>query len=679
MRSSESATLWEGLFLDADLIFVFTPECWKSINVDSDYAYFNFVMAGNPYTPLQNFVFCHFPSHFMMLEIFYSQDGYKPVEKVARPTATFIPLHRSMGYATIGRLKSELLIHIVDKVLRPSYIFGHTQLYRDGAPSNHIAQFLYKSKLIIFEDSITSPLFIPCLTCHPVVSSRLATMLSLANIRIAWNAQNMNMHKYYLFVNDKVSVKCGLLHIGVANQSYHDVCQVVEIAKKYNLTLLEYKRDFEIFITNPSFGIAIFVKYNEIHFDQHVYQVDFVYTNFITVTNPPSPASGIATFVYPFDWETWTSLLVTIISAAACLTLLVPPGLGNGSWIDCAAIMMDKMITVANIFLGNIGETSGKAYRTAKAAFILLALWFFGYMFLIVNFYQGSIYSYLTVPVLPKTPGDIQELANSDISMVAMDTYINELNFLEEPTLLDNIIPQLISSPGNSPEFIQFIKQIQQKTLSINDQTVAYLVDKIMSENSTRTHPMIALLIAESKIQYLTKVIKIFGNRHIVTNIGKSPIRTIKMTIGNTNLLSAYFSNDWERMKESGLSKMWAGVFSVSTLLREKETLLRMNNYFKAVQRSFGHLKEKITIHESSPVSLDRILPAFFLCSVPMVLGLVAFVTENRKYLTVQENTIILTEGLLNFEKFCIIWCIYKYFTIRRRLVGHKATRTIFA
>lgn len=88
-----------------------------------------------------------------------------------------------------------------------------------------------------------------------------------------------------------------------------------------------------------------------------------------------------------------------------------------------AAMMADKVFTITCIFLGQVGDSSGGSYRKGKVAIIQFTLWFFVNLFLMVNFYQGFIYSCLTILYPPRTPRGVDELVDLDIQVVANDTY----------------------------------------------------------------------------------------------------------------------------------------------------------------------------------------------------------------------------------------------------------------
>lgn len=74
---------------------------------------------------------------------------------------------------------------------------------------------------------------------------------------------------------------------------------------------------------------------------------------------------------------------------------------------------------------------------------------------------------------------------------------------------------------------------------------------------------------------------------------------------------------------------MWYNALTSSLFIEDKENFLREKKYLKAVQLAFGNIKEPVTFHESRRVSMDLILPAFFLCGIVMAIGVIGFMVEN--------------------------------------------------
>lgn len=490
-------------------------------------------------------------------------------------------------------------------------------------------------KLVIFEGSVTSQLFVPCLTCDLIPFANVNSF-TLGAIRQTWDAQNKDLNKYTVFMVQPVHGKCALLQDGLANLLNFHFCPVATIAARHNLTLLHYKLPMKI-RGRKSFRLALgLTPHYDTDLESVLYQVDFRTMSFVTITNPPSHASGVSTFISPFDLHIWCCLSFSVVSVAGFFTFLgfherisgpctsnITKGELGVPWRFCASLMVRKVITVAFIFLGEVGESSGRSYRNRKVAIILIILWLFGNLFLVVNYYQGSIYSCLAVLLAPQVPRGVEELINLDIPMVDMHTY-TLTNGSTQLYLKDIIIPQLLHSPGQSSKFTTFLAKFQTKLLSSNDHHVLQMYAKIARENSTQTHPMLVIFIFRDQMETYVRAVKYLGNRHIVRNTGDTPFRATGFSVGDKSLFSPYLLKGLIRLEGSGLTQRWNKLGHYPEVLKLKNQWLSLGKYFKVVQELFGNVREPVTFHESNAVSLRLILPAFSICGVIIVFGTVA-------------------------------------------------------
>lgn len=623
---------WRDVFLDADLTFIFAPKCSKMVDKDADWSHFKAVIAGNPFTPLRHIVICHTQSDFLPPDWGNTLQAYvyQKTEKSLRFKSVFVRLEATpQSTAVSGYIKCEYLIIILSEIFRQEYIFGRTVRDRDAICFKRAAQIVGSAKLILLEGSHTLPdVFIPCLTCNPITFKQLK-ILSFSSIRQSWDAQNRDMRKYLAFFQGSINVTCGPFHRGYLKSEFPEFCPVATIAEKYNLTLLQDTGHHKLLFSLRSFGLVIFPRLNNIGLRDIIYVVRFNSINFVTVTNPPIMAGGIETFVSPFDPETWACLLISVISVAIFLTW---SGWKNGDSLSSfAGTMVDKIITVTCVFLGYVGDSTGKEYRSRKIVIMLITLWLFGNFILMTNIYQGSIYSLLTILVPPQTPSGVKDLLNWDIPLIAMDTVYHPITKTHRSYILDHIIPELIFASRKNSKLINFVTKFGSKVLSINDAPVSNMVDKTILENSSRTHHTIALLGAEETLADVMKQVKFFGNRRGVQNKGDSPFRIVEVKVGIRNLLAPYFAKEWGRMREAGLNQMWKKVHRTSLFLEVKGKHLRGKKYFEAVQTLFGNPKETAPLHESTPVSVELMRPIFGICSVIMALGVVGFLAENRR------------------------------------------------
>lgn len=639
LSSYYNCTVWSGVLLDADLSFIFTQDDHKQLDVKTDFPYFEVVRNDNPYTPLRHLVLNQSilskPTNEFLNQL--KEHGYHNTEKSPRPKVIFVNL---VGSARWEKNFDNLIMH-AGTTFRQDFVFGHFHSNNDLQCLQRHPKFVGTLKLVLFKNSVTSPLFVPCLTCE-LMSFSIMKTFTLLGILEAWDTQNKDLHKYLTFLGIPVQGSCSPLQDTFVNIPDMDFCPVATITERYNLTLLQYKPGVGLG-GDKSFLFALVIVANyDNHSEYRFYDINLRTINFITITNHPSPVSGVATFISPFDLATWICLFTIITAVAGLLTFLgfrgeipgacVDNGSMRSAWISRAVLMVEKVITVTFIFLGYIGESPRRSYRNRKVALVLTTLWLFGNLVLMVNYYQGTIYSYLTVIFPPPTPRGVEDLIRLDVPILAMDRYVTNRGFTQT-YLNDIVLPQLISSSAENHNFKKFLTKFQSKLLSARDNSV-FKILKIMKQNSTRGYPMVVIFVFRDLFKTYQGYVKFLGNQHVVRNNGDSPFHAIFFKIGNKNLFTPYLAKGLRSLQESGLTEMWSNMNSISAILSFKERLLALGKYFAAVQESFGNVREPVTFHESNDVPLNLISPAFSLSAVMVAFALVGFAIENLKFVT---------------------------------------------
>lgn len=533
----------------------------------------------------------------------------------------FMRLDKIAG-SIYGCLTCEYLLQIAGKVFQQEFIFGQILNDQDWECLKYGHVILSNTKLILFEEILPISFLIPCLTCNTITYIKLPIETSIPVIKELWDIQNRDMHTYKVTVQGSVSGNCSLFHWGYVNLEHKHFCPIATISTKYNLTMIQYLEHSPNLLTyaDKSFGV-VFKKSDDIGLQNYLYDVQLRYINFLTVTNPPSPSSGVDTFIKPFDKLTWALLLITVILVAGFLS--------QQEIIHCTGsfAVVDRTITVTCILLGQVGDSTGRAFSSGKVAVILVILWLFGNFLLAANLYQGSIYSLLAVPPQPNIPAGVEDLANWDIPIVAMDSFEENRRLL-----LNNTIGELISSGWLTPKFAKFLTRFQAKLLSYDDESVSLMVERICRGPGTKQ--TVAIMKLEDDIGYQVTLIRSIGNRHVVVNRGDTPFRSTLFNHGNKDLLAPYFGKEWGRFSESGLSEKWNSLLKISMILRYKKVAFMETEYFKLTQTWLGDLKEGVPFHEATPVSVDLIRHVFIILAVLVVLGMVCFISENKKFVS---------------------------------------------
>lgn len=632
------STIWTGLFFDTDLTFLYTPTCRKVMDLETDFQYFHDVLDNNPYSPRRNAILCQSTSRrfcFYPAPVRVSFKAYsnRDREKSARSQAIFVQFVRhQINPAAIGNLNEcRNLIYILTSTIRPHYIFGQIDRHRYLSDFTIITSTIVTTKLILFEESAPTSLLIPCLTCNQFSGAPLDG-ISLPEIRQAWDAQNRDMHNYMGILNlQSLNATCGLAHKGFANLQFPDFCPIAVIANKYNLTLIgNVDYSWYIKLGRHGYGNVFYLSDNDTGPAYTVYEVILDEINFVTVTDYPAVASGVESFVSPFDRSTWTFTLMSVLLVGGFFTWLgLREGFRDSSIPLIATIAVDRLIVVTSIFLGQVGDSSGKSYRSGTAALMLVVIWLFGNLVLMANVYQGSIYSCLAVFYPTQTPTGVTDLLNWDVPILEMFAYYNLKTGVTKSILLDFIIPELIATGEASPKFVQFLNKFKAKVLLGSDPSVQTMASNMITGNGTQKQ-MLVVMFSNNDKEFFVNRIRIVWDRYIVRNKGGSPFSMTRFLLGNTNLLSPYVAKEFGRMRDTGLNGMWNRVLTISKSLRNTGDYTR-DQYFQLVQSCFGNQREPVTFHESMPVSLELIKPIFAICAVLVGMEIVVFVVENRR------------------------------------------------
>ncbi|OXA54901.1 hypothetical protein Fcan01_11392 [Folsomia candida] len=545
--------------------------------------------------------------------------------------------------------KCDPLQHFVSRIFRQDVIFGNVDLTRGVScfKSVPIQIFIGTATLVLFDNSQAASLFIPCLTCDPVTFSQLEVTISLRNIQQAWDAANRDMHKYLIryFLLEKESANsiCGLVHGGYIKLDDPVYCFVVIMAEKYNLTLIrQTKSDRVNRRVLRSFGRVMYNRVQNISRTEILVQVSLSPINLGCVTDPPLPATGVATFISPLDFGTWTCLAVSITVVAGFLTCLACKGANLGSWSGVIVTVMCKIFTVTSILIGQVGDSTGSNYRARKIIMVFLIFWFCGNLLLMSNLYQGSI-----VPLPQPTPNGVADLVNWNIPVVAMDVlYNSEINSVEA-YLIEYNIPELLLNNDLNQQFKRFLIKLHSKLLSYGDHAVARMISKIQVEDSSKSHQTLAILIIESELGLFVQNVNIFGNRRVVIHHGSSPFQVVELITCGKNMLALYIKKELGRILQAGLLPLWRKYSLIGLILgRMQNGNRRHKKYFKAVQYLIGDPKNSPTFHEATPVSIGLIRPIFAICAVLVGISLLEFLVENHK-LVILWGELIGIEGIL--------------------------------
>lgn len=101
----------------------------------------------------------------------------------------------------------------------------------------------------------------------------------------------------------------------------------------------------------------------------------------------------------------------------------------------------------------------------------------------------------MAVLLPPPTPYGYSDLVTWDIPIVTTDIAYNPKTHRHESFICDSLIPELLLGRGYTSQSAQVLLSLQEKISSAQNASVYALVRKIVRENTTQSHPTIALIV----------------------------------------------------------------------------------------------------------------------------------------------------------------------------------------
>ncbi|OXA47101.1 hypothetical protein Fcan01_18124 [Folsomia candida] len=257
-----STTVWQNLFRDADLTFLFYMDGLKySLNN----AHYQTVITHNLCTPIRFFVLRFVESdikfhpttgNFTVKEFEYRQE-----EKTSRPKAVIVWVETSNSSYQRRSWIIYRLSRLVEDNWCQEYIFVYAINHWSFKVLLESSRYYNSAKMIVIARDLRSALFILCYTCHPMSFSRVDT-ISLSDILQTWYRLYRNMNKFFVLYSGPVNATCGLHHNGFVNLNFSTVCVMVAITEKYNLTLVEFETNVHLNHNPSTIGQVL---YSDVH------------------------------------------------------------------------------------------------------------------------------------------------------------------------------------------------------------------------------------------------------------------------------------------------------------------------------------------------------------------------------------------------------------------------------
>lgn len=543
-----------------------------------------------------------------------------------------------------------LLIEILRRISDTDYIFAHIMNPYSRKPIEHYYTAKSPSKLVLFSQTHPDTLVIPCISCYSETHSELESTQKLTrhHIDVAWNFQNLNLHGRLAFTPSTFHFdKEGSCR---ANIKYFEryaggqLCMVYILRDKFNYTIFD-----ETEIIDKTAVLHFYVAYfyhtlnglSSRNDNAGLYGFTFEKFKFSIVTEFPSMANSFTTFLLPFDGITWFLLLVSIAMISCLVPISVSIFSGFEHQFGLRNFVQDQIFEVFVPLLGQSGSGDiRQIFGNQLTAVITCSTWLFGCYILMENLYQGSIFSYLTVPEFPNVPKTMNELLESHIPVLTT-TYMSEWVFVntstqvvrQHATLQLFIIKKIRKAIPKSSQYQKSLDSLEKRLFLANygdnkvEDIVANISESVNLLDKFETRSTFALLSVADELKLFTEPVKLLGKRFVIDSGDDTGFQTILMMTGDRNFIYPWFYLTYQRLMDSGLPVVWERLsLTASRLSRMRRHGEKMYKRYYA-QLNTG-LQFQPEFHECMPVSLVALRYAFTISVALEFVGMIILVIE---------------------------------------------------
>lgn len=560
----------ENIFGNSTLHFVFTSDLtFAEVGPD-----FEIIRHNNNYSPLVtsaslgNNVY-NFTPHFSYV---------RNTQKSSRSVVTFLNLNLySIHY--IASHNYWLLKQTVEKE-SPAYIFAHVEHYPDW-DSDYVKSFtgMTGNSKFFLHQSDKNLVWTVCIPCSSVVqvSPDLTTFYELGRIWDIINLQNMQKKivrtmASWFDLEKNLDFTCGpnLFYRGVTESPYY--CGISELGRKYNFTPMTSAD--ERIQPKRVIGLVIFrymLRAGDID-DLLIIVSPLMLTmdkfEFTIVTNFPTTVGSLETLFSPFDYFTWTFLLLSCI--AIIVLIYSERKLLSLSTLKFEPIfnLVSQLIGQGSFYFGNLN------FKT------IAVFWSFFCYILMENLYQGSIYSCLTVTLPPSVPKTIEDVISSNLQVITTSSILSVLVIQQNLSVLQHkILPDLIPWFPADSAYSRTIQKFNSSLYFLNLRditradiaaTISNSQDILASNKTIRTSGTFAVMDDKNDLNNFSSLMKILGKRLLIKgHSGHMDFYTFYVDVVKTNFIVPKLYEGINRLVESGIYGRWGAMNDLKADLEE--------------------------------------------------------------------------------------------------------------
>lgn len=266
-----------------------------------------------------------------------------------------------------------------------------------------------------------------------------------------------------------------------------------------------------------------------------------------------------------------------------------------------------------------------------------------------INLYQGSIFSCLTVTFPPPVPKIWDDLVHSNISVMTSSLFSRSYGSSDEfadSVLQLEVLPIFRRIMDKSPNFLELLNSFEPQLVFLHRLIIEqYIRLKIFNDTSAnaemssqfstfiKKNKTFAIMNLEIHQAPIIAILKGVGTHFIINNKLDTPFQQYALNWGSRNFFNPTIASGLSALACSGVFQRW----QKKDLQRDELASMKQfskKEYDEFARKQNSEAKEPISFHEAQQVSLKSIQYAFGLCGLLAVVGVLVFFMENWRCAT---------------------------------------------
>ncbi|CAL8125189.1 unnamed protein product [Orchesella dallaii] len=273
---------------------------------------------------------------------------------------------------------------------------------------------------------------------------------------------------------------------------------------------------------------------------------------FIIITRENDVLKNLSAVTKPFQLNTWIAIIVSLLVIS--VTLMIS---------TASLSQFRKSISIKNywewIFLSfaslldQCSESINRLFTSPQASCLWL-MWNF-YSLIIMNAYDGELFSYLASHLHLKTPDTLKEIAYSSYNVVSINTFLRSkngtridystLDYLLQPEIAVASLPKYYEDISRKLHFFSIIKHTHEQ-----------LIDKILQLSILQPHGL-ALVDTEFNIRMFDPILDLATKIRVVKRKNIDNFLDYSVWLLRKYYLTELFQNVLWQSVQSGLYDFW--------------------------------------------------------------------------------------------------------------------------